>query len=193
MNSTFEWGMEKKASAHTYTHTRTYILGGLGETATPRVCSKSDNVALERRFVNTLEKMRGGGWYSLSLFLSRTSIYLLRIAWLLCRVEKLGVLSFTAKRLSRPRSGPGCFERLLIAATRLSWCVVTILGVMGRFRFLEKLVKVNGMVFVTYCYVWGSWKRRRFLRISFSGNEMLIIEKRCNNLVGVGLLSFREF
>lgn len=87
MNSTFEWGMEKKASARTHTHTHIYarrVHVVFGETATPRVCSKSDNVALERRFVNTLEKMRGGGWFFLSLFLGiRKSIYLLRIA---CRL-----------------------------------------------------------------------------------------------------------
>lgn len=50
---------------------------------------------------------------SFSLFLGiRKSIYLLRIAPL----EELGVLPSTAERLSRPGSGPGCFERLLIAA-----------------------------------------------------------------------------
>lgn len=71
MNSTFEWGMEKKASARTHTHTYIYarrVHVVFGETVTPRVCSKSDNVALERRFVNTLEKMRGGEWFFLSLF-----------------------------------------------------------------------------------------------------------------------------
>lgn len=156
MNSTFEWGMEKKASAHAHTHMytrRVYIV--FGETATPRVCSKSDNVALERRFVNTLEKMRGGGWYSLSFSVSLWGYEYLSsqdrspTPLLESKNFELGVLPSATKRLSRPRSGPGCFERLLIAATRLSWCVVTILGVMGRLRFLEKLMESewNG-----FCY-----------------------------------------
>lgn len=62
---------KKRAHAHTHIHTHIYtwrVYVVFGETATPRVCSKSDNVALERRFVNTLEKMRGGGWFFLSLF-----------------------------------------------------------------------------------------------------------------------------
>lgn len=170
---------KKRAHAHTHIHTYTHIYTRrvyvvFGETATPRVCSKSDNVALERRFVNTLEKMRGGGWFFLSLFLGiRKSIYLLRIAPL----EELGVLPSTAERLSRPGSGPGCFERLLIAATRLSWCVVTILRVTGRLRFLEKLVESewNG-----FCCREG---KGMFVRIFFPGNKMIIIEKRLiNNL-----------
>lgn len=177
MNSTFEWGMEKKASARTHTHTYIYarrVHVVFGETATPRVCSKSDNVALERRFVNTLEKMRGGEWFFLSLFF-----------W---GYERVFIFSGSLADSSR-RTWSSPFHRWEIVApwvgTRVLWAafdccfrdVVTILRVTGRLRFLEKLVESewNG-----FCCREG---KGMFVRIFFPGNKMIMIEKRLiNNL-----------
>lgn len=175
MNSTFEWGMEKKASARTHTHTHIYarrVHVVFGETATPRVCSKSDNVALERRFVNTLEKMRGGEWFFLSLFFWGYERVFIFSGSLLSKNLEFSLPPLRdCRALGRDQGALSGFWLLL------SWCVVTILRVTGRLRFLEKLVESewNG-----FCCREG---KGMFVRIFFPGNKMIMIEKRLiNNL-----------